>query len=264
MKNYDRYNDIVEVWKTYVFPARPSPEEMVLFDILMRGQEGKKLLILGATPEFRDLGVRNKLRVTCADINPNMFEGMKKIMEEENDSEEFVECSWLEMPFEDETFDIVFAEQSINIIEVKYFDDFLKEVGRVLKKGKNFILKTINPNKDCEDKIIKDYKEQKRDIPYLYDKLLNLKKNYHNGQVGHRTLKEIFDKILKEQKISKEEYDDFFKVWGGLVESDLRLNAIDKDEMETKIRRYFKIKERIYGDDFKKHELHPIYVLTKK
>lgn len=264
MKNYDRYNKFVEQWKNYTFPARPSPEELIIFNDLMANNKGKKLLILGSTPEFRDLGARNNLKVTCADINSNMYNAMKKIMSEVNKSEGFVECSWFDMPLKTSSFDLIFAEQSMNIVDTEKFGDFLNETRRVLKPEGIFVLKTLHHHEFSKDNIVKLFKEQDKPVEFLYDQFLNMKENYKDGKVGHAILNDIFPDLLKEKVISQEQHDSYFEKWSGIIEGDLKLNATDKESMENIISKYFIIEKIVYGDDFEKHRLHPIYILKKK
>ncbi|MBI4453881.1 class I SAM-dependent methyltransferase [Candidatus Woesearchaeota archaeon] len=283
MENYQRYSKFVEDWKKARFPARPSEEEMPILDRLMRGIEinevkddvkgkkkgtlnynqGKKLLILGATPEFRDLGFKLKLKVTCADINIDMLEGMKQLMEFPNSEEVLVKCDWLNMPFEDNSFDLVFAEQSINIIEVEHFDDFLREAKRVLKDKGIFVLKAIVLLDENEENILKKAREQKRDIIYIYDKVCNMPKHYINNVRSHKDVSKYFSGLIKQGKISQAEYDKFIHHFGAICNADLKLHALLKEEFEKILKTHFRIREILYGKDFEKHSLHPIYVLEK-
>lgn len=264
MKNYQRYSRFVVEWRNTRFPARPSKEEIVVFDSLMKNSKNKRMLILGATPELRDLAFKNKLKVTCADINEDMLKGMKQLMQYQNDNEKLVKCNWLKMPFPDNHFDLVFAEQSINIIEAKHFDDFLKEVKRVMKENSRFVLKTMIMRDINEDEIIQRYRMEKRDISYLYDMLVNDSKHYKNNQRGHKEFAAYFDNLLKLGKITRKEHAEYYNVYGMITKADLRLNSMKKKEFERLLKKYFKIKDILYGEDFDKHVNHPIYVLEKE
>ncbi|MFH1769926.1 MAG: class I SAM-dependent methyltransferase [archaeon] len=264
MKNYERYSGFVDNWKKAVFPARPSPEEMVVFDNLMSKHEGQSLLILGSTPEFRDLGAKHNLKVTCADINPDMLEGMKQLVKHKNKDENLVKCNWLKMPFEDNTFDIVFAEQSANIIEAEFFDAFFKEVSRVLKKGGFFINKMLVPCSRDEKDILEQFRKERKDIFYLYDHLYHAEGVFDKTtSIGHGHLKPIFDRLLREGKITKEEHSQFFDALGAIIDADLHLNVLKKEKLEPIMRNHFKIKQILFGEDFEKHMNHPIYTLEK-
>ncbi|MCD4761318.1 class I SAM-dependent methyltransferase [bacterium] len=264
MKNYEKYSKMVEAWRNFVFPARPSEDEMEIFDELMSKHVDQKLLILGATPEFRDLGLKYKMEVTCADINPDMLEGMKFLMKQENKNEKLIETDWLKMPFDDNTFDVIFAEQSINILTTDKFEDFFKENKRVLKQGGIFVLKIIIQSQQTDDEVIKIYKEENRDIHFLYDQLFHVKKRYdHNGQGSHKRLGEDFGELLKQGKISQEDYDKFFAAWGAIVKADLKLNAMEQKDFDKLAKKYFQIKSILFGKDKVFHCLHPIYVFKK-
>ena len=245
MENYQRYSKFVEDWKKARFPARPSEEEMPIFDNLMQGYIGKKLLILGSTPEFRDLGFKLKLNVTCADINTDMLEGMKQLMQFPNNNEALVKCDWLNMPFENKTFDLVFAEQSINIIEVKHFGKFLNEVKRVMKDDGKFVLKSIVLLEQSEEEILNKAKKQKRDVIYLYDKICNMPKHYKNNQRSHKEVSDYFFELVKQGKISQTEYNEFMHHFGAVCNADLKLHALLKDEFEKILKTHLSIMHAI-------------------
>lgn len=266
MENYERYSKFINDWKKIRFPARPSEEEMPIFDELIVPFSGKNMLILGATPELRDLGFKNKINVTCADLNADMLEGMKQLMQHKDDKEikeQLVKCDWLSMPFEDESFDVVFAEQSINVIETTKWYGFLKEVKRVLKKDGTFVLKSIVLFEQSEEDILNKTKAQNRDLVYLYDKICNMKQFYKNNQRSHKEIGEYMTLLLKNGKITEVQHKEFFDKWGALCKADLKLHALPKEEFESLLAKHFTIKQILYGKDFERHSNHPIYVLEK-
>lgn len=264
MKNYQAYLKLVEAWRQLVFPARPSKVEMKIFDKLMEKHRGKRLLILGATPEFRDLAAKYRMDTTCADINPQMLKGMRLLMKRQAKKEKLIKCNWLDMPFNDNAFDVVFAEQSVNIIATNKFAKFFQETKRVLKPSGDLILKTAVPNPDSDYKVIKIYRQKKYSIHFLYDQLFHVKKRYSkSGQASHRKLGRDFGTLLKQSKITQKDYDQFFAAWGAMVKADLRLNVMAKDKLEKLMKKYFKIKSILFGKDKIYHRLHPIYVLKK-
>jgi SAM-dependent methyltransferase len=264
MQNYERYSKFINDWAKIRFPARPSEEERPIFDELMKQFSGRSLLILGATPEFRDLASKNKADITCVDLNEDMLEGMKQLMQFKNDKEKLIKANWLNMPFEDESFDAVFAEQSINVIETEKWNKFLDEVKRVLKHKGLFVMKSIVLFDQNEEEILKKAKLGERDIFYLYDKICNMKHFYKNNQRSHKEIGGYMASLLKQGKITEKQYKEFIEKWGCLCDADLKLHALPKEEYEALLAKYFKIKEILYGKDVERHSNHPIYVMEKQ
>src|SRR3989344_5386642 len=123
-KNYSRFAD---KWKHAAHPARPCKEELQVFEKFIK--EHKKVLILGATPELRDLCHKYNLQVSLCDINPVMIKEMSKLIKHKGKERIYI-GNWLKIPTDD-TFDLILAEQSMNIVPIKDWDAFLKEVKRV-------------------------------------------------------------------------------------------------------------------------------------
>ncbi|HLC67053.1 MAG TPA: methyltransferase domain-containing protein [Candidatus Nanoarchaeia archaeon] len=263
MVNEQRYSEFIQHWKKVQFPARPSPEELIVFDSLMQGHRDESLLILGSTPELRDIGFKNMLHVTCLDINPDMLEGMKQLMQHQNADEQLVKGNWLEMPFPNAVFDLIFAEQSIHIVPVHDFEKFLQQVKRVLAPEGIFVLKALVVGDEDVETILNKARAQHHDIFYLHDQLFNHIANYTDGKASYAAFQQYLSQFLTQGKITKEEYDTFMTIYAPLCKADLQIFGMPQEAFETLLRKYFMIAETRYGKDFDKHARHPLYVLRK-
>lgn len=260
-ENAQRYSKFVDAWKRAVYPARPSPEEMVVYDSLMKDFSGKRLLILGATPEFRDLGAKHQCSVTCADVNPDMLEGMKQLMSAQNPNEKLVQCNWLDMPFQNE-FDVAFAEQSINIVPAVEFKTFLKNVHTALKQGGHFVMKTIVRAEQSETDVLKNVLGQH--TGYFMVKYIAAFGRYVNGAVSVREAVEYVQQLGANNKITQQEHDAFMNAFAAIGAADLHIHLLPLPAFEEALKEFFIIKERKYGDNSEKHQEMPMYVLQKK
>ncbi len=260
-ENAQRYSKFVDAWKCAVYPARPSPEEMAEYDSLMKEFAGKNLLILGATPEFRDLGANYQCSVTCADINSDMLEGMKQLMSAKNLSETLVQCNWLNMPFSEE-FDVAFAEQSINIVPVAEFKTFLRNVHTALKPNGHLVMKTIVRAEQPELDVLKNAPGQH--AGYFMAKFIAAFGRYKNGAVSVREAVEYVKNLYTNNKMPKQEYDAFINAFAAIGVADLHIHLLPQQELEVLFKEFFTIKEIRYGDNTEKHQEMPMYILQKK
>lgn len=261
MENAQRYSQFVDAWKRAVFPARPSPEEMVVYDSLMKEFAGKQLLILGATPEFRDLGAKHHYSVTCADVNPDMLQGMKQLMTHQNPTEALVQCNWLNMPFSEE-FDVAFAEQSINIVPVAEFKTFLKNVHTALKPGGHLVMKIIVRAEQPEADVLKNAPGQH--AGYFMAKFIAAFGRYTDRVVSVREAVEYVKNLYSNNKIPQQDHDAFMNAFAAIGAADLHIHLLQQEQMEALFEEFFTIKEIRYGDNREKHQEMPIYVLQKK
>jgi malonyl-CoA O-methyltransferase len=104
--------------------------------------EGKKVLDAGAgtgrlTIRLHEAGAE----VTALDISPDML----RILEKKDSGIETVEGDMEAMPFDDETFDMVFS--SLSLVHLKDPKDFLDECYRVLKDDGRVVLVNIHYRK---------------------------------------------------------------------------------------------------------------------
>lgn len=123
-------------WKEIGIPIRPSEEECLLYERLINEHtNGNNLsfLILGSTPELRDIALRFAARPASCDISDRIWEAMKHFMEESGE-EEFIQCDWLDMP-ENTAYDVVLGDCSVNMLPDKSFWQLIRKIAALVKKG---------------------------------------------------------------------------------------------------------------------------------
>ena len=104
--------------------------------------KGKKVLDAGAGTGRITIRLHNAgAEVTALDISPDML----KILGEKESAIERVEGDMEDMPFEDDSFDMVFS--SLAIVHLKKLDTFLDECYRVLKDDGLLVLTNIHYRK---------------------------------------------------------------------------------------------------------------------
>lgn len=258
------YSKFVDAWHKAIYPARPSLQEIDIFDVIMREFKGKKLLILGSTPEFRDLGAKNNLMVTCADANSDMLEGMKQLMYYKNNNEQLVHCNWLVLPFQDHSFDIAYGEQSINVVPLEQWETFFQNVFRVLQQNGIFVLKIMMRKLGDEKTILSTFKRRNYDLAYLKLKAFGSLLPLTNGSLCIGDSMTYVTHLFKKGIVSSECYQRFLYHVDAIGKGGLRAYFMDQEKFEALASKYFVIEKIIHGADFEFHEHHPIYILKKK
>lgn len=138
-KMQQSWKQIANLWKTYTPPVKPSPAEVHFYEskikelILLQKRKKLKALILGATPEFRDLLAQYKIDTTLIDNNQASVKAMTSLVKRKNPREKIVFGNWFKMPFKKNNFNLVLSDTSQDNIKFKDFEKFFKSVSKVLK-----------------------------------------------------------------------------------------------------------------------------------
>ena len=108
----------------------------------IQAAKGKKVLDAGAGTGRITIRLHNAgAEVTALDISPDML----KILGEKEPAIEKVEGDMEDMPFEDDSFDMIFS--SLAIVHLKKLDTFLDECYRILKDDGLLVLTNIHYRK---------------------------------------------------------------------------------------------------------------------
>lgn len=146
------FSDFSLFWqKKITVPWRPSLRECLFVDNIIKSRwRGKKLraLVLGSTPEWRDVLFMNKAEVLLLDAKPKMFKAMSNACYYGSSKEKYVQGDWLSFPaaLKSRTFDLVISDRPLENVSFSDWPKLLREVNRVLKPEGIFLLGIANNN----------------------------------------------------------------------------------------------------------------------
>ena len=136
---------LAEQWKMFVPPARPSISELAVIEKhllqFVKERRNFRLLILGSTPEYRDLALTYFVDYACVDYNKQNFLELGKYMYHRDSEKNVIEGDWHSMTFSNE-FDMVIGDFASAVIPVSDHDVFFGNIYRALRQGGMCILKT--------------------------------------------------------------------------------------------------------------------------
>ena len=267
--------DILKIWQKTakmwqkVKPTyRPSKIEIELFEKFLKkvlkemGRKDFKVLVLGATPEVRDLLAKYRLDATLLDANKIMFKAMSQLIKKKNPRERFVRGNWLKMPLKNSSFDLVISDHPTSSIEYKNADKFFSEIQRILKPQGFFII-DIHINAELPPLTTDEYIETYRKDPSKWSsnfdnhvlaqyRTIMGYENYYNPKTFRSQWGKL-DKMLrlryKSGKLTKKEYNNLIC---GLGENYI-FNFYTKKAAEKVIKKYFKIL------NYQHIKAHPVY-----
>lgn len=256
----------VHYWKNYVGTARPSPSDLKFIKkkILEKGKN-VKVLILGATVEYRDLCGKLGIEVTLIDYSRYNYEYLKKEIKHKP-KEKFIEGDWLTTVL-NKKFDIILADNVINVLRKKNLEKLCLNVCKMLKNDGLFMARTYVRNKDeryTGEEVIKEYRKKEKKDFYTWT-IRNFFISAYNFKEDCITLKDAWNILMdlyNKKLINKGELDVYknlsmknreFKFFIPLI------GWLDKTFLK-----FFKIKEIFYGKEKYLKDQLPLHVLTRK
>jgi len=274
---------LVHHWKYYLPPARASPSdlEFIKNKILEKinkyqGDKSKvKLLVLGSTSEYRNLCGEMGITCYCFDFSEYNFEYLGK--EVKNIPEEiFVEGNWLDdipKELELEKFDIILADNVLNITVREHHQALFETISRLLKEDGLFMPRSFIKEKGeriTPEEVIKKYREEGSKKPLftwigwdLYVAAYEVAA--HKEGRDHIFVKEIWKFLveLHEKKlITDDELAEFNKL--SLEDRNFYFYIPVKEELDESLKEKFEIKEIYYATEPYCKNKTTLHVLVKK
>ncbi|MBD3398694.1 methyltransferase domain-containing protein [Candidatus Micrarchaeota archaeon] len=172
----DPWKGLAVYWASCKPFYKPSLKEMGFFEKPLKEfleyTPNPKVLLFGATPEFRDLLGKYRLDVTMVDINPEAVKEMDSLATVKNPNEKLAVKNWLELDFPDENFDIICADSTQDNLPFETHADFFRNIYRMLKEDGLFFFASVykNPSLSITPRqIVERYKEN----PAYYEDFQN-------------------------------------------------------------------------------------------
>jgi len=271
-------------WEKYCDPpGRPSKQAMSLYRQFTKKsfiglKRQPRVLVLGATPEIRDVLTGLKAEVSIIDLNMEMIMAMTELTKKKNPNEIIVKGNWINMPFASNYYDAVLGDIVLTNVPGPLQVKFLKEVKRVLNPKGYFINKMhVIPNDwqfESFDSILDKYAKvlvhNKINLVELFAYLHN---NIYNPKTHIMDINLIRKGLIKYWK--KGEYkhpsskvtkllNDMWKLFKPM---DKKWNPGFEKEVSKQVYQYFKIKNKIILNDCYFHEIDesfPLWVCQVK
>lgn len=267
------HESIATQWDEYAPPVRPSPSEINAWKKYMALKSHARVLVLGATPELRDMAHELKAQVSIVDASLTMMQEMSTHMKHTNEEEVWMRANWLTMPFAENYFDFVIGDFVFANISVADKPKFLRKILAVLKSNGALIMRVHLPF------------PQPVSLSELYERYI-----YHHSPVGKRALNQFVFGVLKttyrsndctysamrarraihrfmgtreadERRAFKKLMQLIDKV---LLKGDKKWEGLSKEKNEKLFSRYFDIHAVEQGRDHDFTNICPLYVLIKK
>ena len=273
-----------KLWAKFSPSGRPSKDDIKnynrLLKIALKDIEQPKVVLLGSTPEIRNLLYKYKnVKVYCVDMTEDMYQSMKAFIKHKNSREKFIRSNWLEMSKKIKDADVVIGDYVSGNIGA-HLDKFLLEIQKILKPNGYFIVremlivKSTKPIKSVRatfKRVINKYEQGKLNLrdassEFASEFILKgafLKKNSSSSiSYFEEDIRALFEDIKNKGSKSEKRVLSYFKnSWWQI--KDKYWIFYTKEKQEKFYTKYFQIRRILYSNDYKITKESPIYLLQK-
>lgn len=253
-------------------PGRPSRQEVKIFEKLfcqVTKNKPSNALILGSTPELRDIVLKNKSEVTAVDISLDALIKLRYLMKQNWENEILIRDNWLHMPIKSNYYKIVLGDLILANLFLKDWDNLLIRLREVISKGGYFILREhlappLAKIRNQIDIVFDRCLKQKEHSNTFFCNFLYLTCHKYDKSYSADIARSLLNKYLQDKVRTKEfkkllENLKIYQCWGNK-----KWFMLPQKSLERKFSKYFIIKDRYFGKDHFLSEYYPIYLLKVK
>lgn len=271
MNNTSWNNYLAVTWDKYLPPIRPYFEELSIFKAYIQQYikthtDKPQVLILGSTPELRDIVYEYEIIPTVVDFSKENYDGMS-LLRRLNGTDRFIEKNWLDLDENNGQFDFIFSEAALNVLPKESSRKMLQIISRMLKPEGIVVAKEWIRFSDklySIQQLIEEYRNSPNSYGFYSFTCIPLMLNmydYENDRITLKCLDLGAQKMLSEGQITKQEYDTIGVHEYQNVELELYIPSIF--EFEQDAREYLDL-VAIHNVNIAHSEFHPIYVFERK
>ena len=127
--------------------TRPSDGEMSFFENcfkeLVRQKSDARVLILGCSPELRELAARMNIRATVIANDLEVIERTSKLMKKKNKAEEWLEGDIIKLPIKKASFDMIFSDHILSNVAPFNTAKFYERMKDILKNDGSVVMRSL-------------------------------------------------------------------------------------------------------------------------
>ncbi len=135
-----------------------------------------KILVLGSTPELRDLALKYNCQLITVDLSQEMIAKLTPLMKYNPAGQEKIYyANWLQMPLTGQSIDIILGDGVYANAYYENWSCFSQELKRVLKKDGRIIVREIEIDPSRERKTVEQHDQEFQQQKYhWFDLWFNL------------------------------------------------------------------------------------------
>jgi hypothetical protein len=263
------------MWGEFVPPIRPSEGDTMIFRThLQRAPRRKTILILGSTPELRDLAVEEGFEeIYVADMSETMISAMSRYMRcAPSAREQWVLKSWLELPYPPGYFDVIVGDIVLHQLPPALEERFLERMSYLMKGDSIFASRFFFLDQEFLRQNVYTMVSRVLDQPLTVRQKFNLLKfqliwrfaDPENRTFNRSRSANTFNQILKDEKYR------VLRVGGSaggmlpVSSSSRNWSPPREEELLRKISIFFSVSDRGHAQDYMYAAYFPTLCLVKR
>lgn len=143
LSEIEKWSNIAKRWTNYLPPFRPTTNDLKLFQEITLTHLSSHLkinaLVLGATPELRDLLFMLGASITIVDQNPRMVEAMSGLRVYTGHEDIYIDDWFQFLPTRKQSFDLIVSDLTQGNIPYDKQEDFFRLISEALVPGGLYI-----------------------------------------------------------------------------------------------------------------------------
>jgi Methyltransferase domain len=277
MATTNTWDDFASLWKKYEGSSvRPNKFQTSLIEKVAQQKLvlGSKALVMGSTPELRDVLAKYPVQVYIMDMNLEMMRAMSELAQNVDiDKEIWVKSGWLNDVFEENKFDLIVADWTSANLPFELQEKYYKNIAKWLKKDgliveRLYVFDKQMPEYTFEN-LISDFKDVEvtfASAAAFWDVGIAVT---NQGPASSR-LKKVSDfKRLLEDKTDNPIVKKFIDLAGWDFYPEDKIWFIpEKEDLLVKIGKHLNVKELVVDQEVEPNNVYkylaPIGVFTKK
>lgn len=204
----DQLESIAQRWRNMPVGIRPPQMDIAIYEqaiVETNPQTDATVLLLGSTPELRDLVLRLKLKLTGCDVDVTFWQAMSRLVSAEGE-EEFIHSNWLELD-PDQQHDLIIGDCPLNMLTWGEIQVLVPKLREILNSNGRMVLRLQSANEqltmDTLKQAITDYPQERTGRPFLAY-LHCLTESLRNTHYPEQTRREFYESVVSQYLNPKE------------------------------------------------------------
>ncbi len=126
--------------------TKPTDSEISVFERHLErvaNEKEPRIMIIGSSPELRNLTARKKLKTTVVANDLEVIERTSKLMKRRNENEQWLEGEIISLPLKKNSFDVIFGDHIISNVPPFNSEKFYKRIKEILKRKGFAVIRSV-------------------------------------------------------------------------------------------------------------------------